>query len=125
MNDYPNADLYAEWPEGRRTEIFRNWQNREVGSRIVSETDRLRVWHLHLEPGERLPFHRHVADYFWTVLGDGKARSYYGDGSVRIAEYKAGDTQHFEQSEEDSFIHDLENIGETPLIFVTVEHLEP
>ncbi|WP_343211417.1 cupin domain-containing protein (plasmid) [Aliisedimentitalea scapharcae] len=114
-------EVYSCWPAEKQQEIISNWENRQVGSRIVSETDTLRIWHLELQPGERAPFHRHEETYFWTVLGDGKSRSHYHDGTVRNADYKAGDTRHFELRDGDFFVHDLENIGETPLTFVTVE----
>jgi mannose-6-phosphate isomerase-like protein (cupin superfamily) len=114
-------DLYKGWPADRREEIEKNWTNRKVGSHIVSETDRVRVWHLVLQPGQRAPFHRHSEPYFWTSLGEGKSVSHYGDGSVKEANYQAGDTKHFNLSEKNFMVHDLENIGDTPLTFVTVE----
>ena len=52
----------------------------EVGSELVSETDRVRVWHIHARPGERLKVHTHVLDYFWTILGPGRARNHLPDG---------------------------------------------
>ena len=116
-----NVDLYRDWPKARQAEISANWNNREVGSNVVSETSAVRIWHLTLRPGERAPFHRHCEPYFWTVLGDGRSRSYYADGTVRVADYRAGDTKHFQLSEENFMVHDLENIGETTLSFVTVE----
>ncbi len=60
----------------------------------MSETERVRVWHLSLEPGERIGFHTHVLDYFWTAMTSGKARSHYGDGEIREVSYAAGDTKH-------------------------------
>ncbi|MEU6208086.1 cupin, partial [Micromonospora musae] len=30
-----------------------------VGQEIVYENDRVRVWHIRLEPGESQPLHRH------------------------------------------------------------------
>jgi len=42
-------------------------ENGEVGNTLVSETDRVRVWHIHAKPGERLKVHTHVLDYFWTM----------------------------------------------------------
>ncbi len=116
-----NPENFSNWTEEFRTEIKANWNNRQVGSRVVSETDTMRIWHLELEPGERAPFHRHEETYFWTVTGPGKSRSHYHDGSVRDTDYQAGDTRHFELKDGDYFVHDLENIGETRLTFVTVE----
>ena len=82
------------------------------------------MWQIHLAPGERLPFHRHVLDYFWTVLTPGEALSRYGDGRIQEVRYTAGETQHKQFAAGESMIHDLENIGTTPLFFTTVEFLD-
>ena len=95
--------------------------NGRVGTTLVSETPELRVWHLFLAPGERLPLHCHVLDYFWTVLGDGQGRSSFGDGTVRDVSYRAGDTRHLAFGPGEHMVHDLENTGTEPLTFVTVE----
>ena len=89
----------------------------------MSETERVRVWHLSLAPGERIGFHTHVLDYFWTAMTSGKARSHYGDGEIREVSYAAGDTKHHIYAPGEFMTHDLENIGDTPLIFATVEFL--
>ncbi len=96
-------------------------ENGEVGSRLVSETDRVRVWHIQARPGERLKVHTHVLDYFWTIHGPGRARSHQPDGSHFDVEYEAGDTKHFTFSKGERMTHSLENIGDTDLIFTTVE----
>jgi mannose-6-phosphate isomerase-like protein (cupin superfamily) len=114
----------ANWPVWRREELERNTRNGRVGSTLVSVSDHVRVWHLVLRPGERLPFHRHVLDYFWTVTQPGRSRSHYGSGEVRERDNAVGDTQHFRFGAGESMIHDLENIGDTPLGFVTVEFLD-
>lgn len=105
--------LLAELEEGR--------SNGRVGSRIVSESDRVRVWLIELQPGERLPFHTHVQDYFWTATTPGRARSRYADGRVAEVTYDLGDTRHFHFEAGESMTHDLENIGDTVLCFTTVE----
>jgi mannose-6-phosphate isomerase-like protein (cupin superfamily) len=112
-----------DWPPELVAELQASGQNEAVGSRLVSEEAGVRVWHLHIPPGARLPFHRHSRDYFWTVLGPGRAKSRFGDGQVKLVEYQAGDTKHFALGPGESFIHDLENIGETDLVFVTVERI--
>ena len=115
-------DAYRDWPAALVDDVERNRMNGRVGDRLVSETERLRVWHIRLAPGESLPFHRHVLDYFWTALSAGRARSYYDTGSVRDCDYQVGDTEHFKFGDEDYMLHNLVNIGETALLFVTVEH---
>jgi beta-alanine degradation protein BauB len=42
-----------------------------VGNELLSETDRVRVWTIGLKPGQRLGFHTHVLDYFWTSVTGG------------------------------------------------------
>jgi mannose-6-phosphate isomerase-like protein (cupin superfamily) len=114
----------ADWSESLKAEFEANTMNGCVGQTLVSESDRVRVWSLRLRPGERIGFHRHVLDYFWTVLTDGQARSSFGDGSTRETSYRAGDTRHLTYGPGQFLIHDLENTGETELVFTTVEFLE-
>ncbi|SMY08041.1 hypothetical protein [Flavimaricola marinus] len=109
------------WSDALRAELAEAGTNGRVGSRIVSESDRVRVWLLDLAPGERLPFHTHVQDYFWTATSAGRARSRYGDGRVVEMDYAVGDTQHHSYGPGESMTHDLENIGDTMLSFTTVE----
>jgi beta-alanine degradation protein BauB len=114
----------STWTPELREELAQRDRCGQVGSRLVSQTDRVRVWQIHLAPGERLPFHRHVLDYFWTVLTPGEARSRYGDGRIEEVRYTAGETRHYRLAAGESFIHDLENIGTTTLIWTTVEFLD-
>lgn len=118
------TDALAGWPQWRRDELAANTANGHVGTRLVDESARARVWLLTLQPGERLPFHRHVLDYFWTVTSPGgKGRSHYGDGRVQEVTYAEGDKRHLSFAAGESMIHDLENIGTEALSFVTVEFL--
>ncbi len=114
----------ADWSDELKADLARNALNGAVGHELVSETDRVRVWLLRLAPGERIGFHRHVLDYFWTVMGDGKARSHYGDGSTADTTYRAGDTRHMRFGPGEFMVHDLINIGDTTLVFTTVEFLD-
>jgi len=84
----------------------------------------VRVWEIRLKPSERIGFHRHVLDYFWTAVTPGKARSYQQDGSVVETVYAAGQTCHLTYGPGEFKIHDLENIGDSELIFTTVEFLD-
>lgn len=95
--------------------------NGKVGSRLVSETERVRVWHILARPGDRLKVHTHVLDYFWTIHGPGRARNHQSDGTSFDVDYEAGDTKHFSFEKGESMTHSLENIGDTDLVFTTVE----
>ena len=111
-------------PAHIRAEFNTNAQNGRVGTTLVSETERVRVWHIHARPGERLPVHRHQLDYFWTIHAPGRARNYLEDGRVEDVGYRTGDTRHFRFARSEYMTHSLENIGDTDLIFTTVEYLD-
>jgi hypothetical protein len=111
-------------PAALADELQRNQDNGCVGTELVSETDRVRVWTIRLRPGERIGFHKHVLDYFWTALNAGRARSNHADGTAYESEYYPGQTQHATYAAGEFKIHDLENIGDTDLLFSTVEFLD-
>jgi beta-alanine degradation protein BauB len=112
-------------PMGFEAAIAAAKSNAKIGTSLELENDRMRIWHLRLAPGERLPFHRHDRPYFWTVLTDGKGRSQFDDGRVAEIDYSKGQTKYFEDlSPTNMFVHDLQNIGDQELLFVTVEFLK-
>lgn len=111
MNDARNAELEIALSPGHGM----------VGQRLLSETEAVRVWRIDLGPGERMPFHTHVLNYFWTALSAGRSRSVLADGRVIETHYDVGTTKHFTYGSGERMIHDLENIGETILSFTTVE----
>jgi hypothetical protein len=95
-----------------------------VGTELVSESERVRVWMIRLAPGERIAFHRHVLDYFWTVVTTGRGRQHLHDGTTIDKTYLAGETRHETYQSGEYKIHDLENIGDAELVFTTVEFLD-
>ena len=115
---------FADWPKDVIEDMKANAYSGVVGSTLVSETDRVRVWHLRLPPGCRCPFHRHVNPYFWSAHTDGRARNYFSDGRIKDGEHYAGETRHFYYGPGDYMLHSLENIGDTELVFTTVEFLD-
>ena len=123
LNDLPLAgDLVATdfqgWPEWLKTEFAENAHDGNVGSRLLSENDRVRVWEIRLAPGERWHAHRHVLDYFWTAINAGRSRQHTHDGTVREVSYSAGETRHFHFAEGEFLLHDIENIGDLSLIHI-------
>lgn len=119
----PASDPRRDWPPHLREEFARNQYSGAVGNVLVSETDRVRVWHLHLPPGGWLTFHRHVLDYFWSTTTKGVARGYYEDGRIVDVHHYPGETRHFRHGPGEYFVHAIENVGTTDLVFVTVEFL--
>lgn len=98
--------------------------NLDVGTTLRFANDSVRVWEVFLEPGERGPFHSHTRNYFWTVVDAGTGLQRFADGTYVVRDYDLGETRFLEHTPEDNLIHDLENVGDTVLRFVTVELLD-
>jgi quercetin dioxygenase-like cupin family protein len=122
IENWPSAPATME-PELQK-EFAAHAADGRVGNELLSETDRVRVWAMGLKPGERLGFHTHVLDYFWTSVTGGQGRSHFSDGSVSDAAYKPGDIKQLTFKEGEFMVHDLENIGDNELLFTTVEFLD-
>jgi hypothetical protein len=122
----PNVEAggFADWPPGLRDELETHTANPLVGTRLLLETARTRVWEIRLAPGERLPFHRHVLDYLWTCVSGGDAVSRDGDGATHARHYAASETRALSFGEGESMIHDLLNAGSAEIVFTTVELLD-
>ncbi|MHA0289734.1 hypothetical protein ACXYX3_25240 [Mycobacterium sp. C3-094] len=112
------------WSDDLRAEFAEHAHDGHVGSRLLSENDRVRVWEIRLAPGERWHAHRHVLDYFWTAVNAGTSRQHTADGTTREVSYAAGETRHFRFAAGEFLLHDIENVGDTELVFTTVEHLD-
>lgn len=105
-------------------ELRRAPDNLDVGTRLHFENEAIRVWEVRLAPGERGPFHSHTRRYFWTVVDGGTGRQRTADATMITREYAVGDTNYSEHTPDAPMVHDLENVGETTLRFVTVELLD-
>lgn len=111
----------AHWPAALQAEFLTDFYSPAVGSVLVSETDEVRVWHLHLPPGTRCGFHRHVLNYFWSCHSDGVARGWYDDGRIQDVQHFKGETKHFHFGPGEGFTHAVQNVGDSDLLFTTVE----
>ena len=114
--------------EGWSPELIEESKNAEangrVGTELLFESSVARIWVIELQPGQRLPFHTHVLNYFWTVLTSGRAHSRTPDGLTKEIEYHPENTKHLNYRQGERMTHDLENVGKTNLVFVTVEFIQ-
>jgi hypothetical protein len=101
-------------------ELERAPSNRQLGTSLWFENDHVRVFEVRLEPGERGPFHVHDQTYFWTVVEPGRGLQRFADGTFVVRDYALGETRYLVHSDRDPLVHDLENVGDTTLRFVTV-----
>ncbi len=113
----------SDWPEAIRAEFEREAKNPNpcVGTELLSETDTVRVWTIRLKPGERVGFHRHVLDYFWTSVTGGRGRQHVHDGTTVEYTYQPGETRHETYGPGEFKVHDLENTGDQDMVFMTIE----
>ena len=118
------ADTSA-WPPAIAAEFEREKHNNNgcVGSTLLSENDKVRVWIIRLAPGERIGFHRHVLDYFWTSVSGGRGRQHIHDGTTVEYTYQPGETRHETYGPGEYKVHDLENLGDKEMVFMTIEYI--
>ena len=109
-----DASMYAQ-------ELRKATHNHDIGTTLWFENEHIRVFESRLEPEERAAFHIHDKTYFWTVVDAGKGLQHFPDGTWTTTDYALGDTAYRVHTPEQPLIHDLENIGDTTLRFVTVE----
>jgi hypothetical protein len=112
------ADITAEFEREKKS------PNPCVGTELVSESERVRVWMIQLQPGERIGFHRHVLDYFWTSVSGGRGRQHVHDGTTVEYTYAPGETRHEHYGPGEFKVHDLENLGDREMVFMTIEFLQ-
>jgi beta-alanine degradation protein BauB len=66
---------------------------------------------------------RHVLDYFWTSVSGGRGRQHIHDGTTVEYTYQPGETRHETYGPGEWKVHDLENLGDKEMVFMTIEFL--
>ncbi|MFP6693343.1 MAG: hypothetical protein VB875_10020 [Pirellulales bacterium] len=91
-----------------------------IGTRLLFENDRVRVWDLQLAPGESIGLHRHNADYLYIVIGDGSLQGVDADGSRRPPQARSDGEVVFRDIEGED-VHGAINVGTNPWRNIIVE----
>ncbi|MDE0522150.1 MAG: DUF1330 domain-containing protein [Boseongicola sp.] len=112
---------FQGWTDSVKREFSANAYNGKIGTDLVFENDLVRVWHMTLEPGEKMPVHRHVLTYFWTAITPGRFLQRTYDGTTYESDYQAGLTHFYHVKSGEFALHNLENVGDTKMVFVAVE----
>jgi quercetin dioxygenase-like cupin family protein len=92
----------------------------EVGTKLLFENERVRVWDLRLEPGEGSGLHCHQHDYLYVVIGDGQLQGVQADGT-------AGEPRAMRDGEvvyhalDGNAVHEAVNTGDNPWRNIVVE----
>jgi hypothetical protein len=99
----------SPWPADIAAEFECESKNSNpcVGTTLLSENERTRVWIIRLAPGERLGFHRHVLDYFWTAISGSRGRAHVQDGTTVEYTYQPNETRHGKVGKDKFTVHDL------------------
>ena len=104
-------------------EIQEGTQNLQIGTHMLFENERLRIWEIFLAPGEELPFHCHRNTYLWIALESGMSFTALPSGETWTWEHTRGEVQFAEVPPDEALVHNLKNVGPSPLRFATVELL--
>ncbi|MEM7059100.1 MAG: DUF1330 domain-containing protein [Pseudomonadota bacterium] len=112
---------FQGWSDEIKQEFRTNAYNGQIGTDLMFENDSVRVWHMTLKPGEKMPVHRHVLTYFWTAITPGRFLQRTYDGTTYESDYDAGLTHFYDVGYSEFALHNLENVGDTMMIFVAVE----
>ncbi len=115
----------VHWTESLKKAIQLGANSHKIGQQLLLENKRVKIWHIELEPGQALPFHKHDKPYFYVCHTKGCSRSYFSNGSIIETYYEPNDIKYLNNlNTKNFFIHNLENIGTTTLHFTTVEFTE-
>jgi quercetin dioxygenase-like cupin family protein len=93
----------------------------EVGTRLLFENDRVRVWDLRLEPGESTGLHHHDTDYLYVAIGGGTLQGVEAVGTKRPLNTMADGEVRFRPIGKDGEIHEAINVGDEPWRNIVVE----
>jgi predicted metal-dependent enzyme (double-stranded beta helix superfamily) len=92
----------------------------DVGTRLLFENDRVRVWDLRLAPGESTGLHRHETDYLYVVIGGGSLATVHGDGRRDPSRRMEDGEVHFRLVDGEN-VHEAINTGDTPWRNIVIE----
>jgi beta-alanine degradation protein BauB len=94
-----------------------------VGTRLIFENERVRVWDLALQPGEALEKHIHRLDYFFVVIDGGHLRHVDPENPAndRAVNYDSDLVVFHEIGDEGLLHHRLINVGDKPYRNLVIE----
>lgn len=92
----------------------------KVGTELLFENERVRVWDLRLEPGESTGVHRHDCDYLYVVIGEGRLQAADAAGKRGEARSMKDGEVRFNRISGEA-VHEAFNAGEGPWRNIVVE----
>ena len=116
----------SAWPADHRRRIrAREQQSQSLRRQRAGVGDRTRAGldHPARSPASAIGFHRHVLDYFWTSVTGGRGRQHVHDGTTVEYTYAARRDPARDLRPGQFKVHDLENLGDKEMVFMTIEFL--
>ena len=89
-----------------------------IGTDLIFEDDRVRIWQIVLEPGQEAATHTHLLDYTTVTVEGATLERLNADGTVDRSETQPGRVLRWYQS---TRTHGLRNVGTTRFRNVIVE----
>ena len=89
-----------------------------IGTSLLFEDERVRIWEIVLEPGQEAPAHTHLLDYTTVTIEGATLERLNGDGTIDRSEAVPGRVLRWYQS---TPTHGLRNVGTTRFRNVIVE----
>jgi quercetin dioxygenase-like cupin family protein len=91
----------------------------QVGTRVLFENDRVRVWEMVLRPGEESTRHVHESDYLFVYLSHSKIQLMTDDGPPETSEQRPGFVQYTDVGQ--GIVHAVKNVGDSEHREILVE----
>jgi oxalate decarboxylase/phosphoglucose isomerase-like protein (cupin superfamily) len=110
-------------PANFEDEIGAASTNFRIATAVLLETGEVRIWDFLLPPAYRHPFHCHRTNYCWVCTMPGRGLQRLTDGTMTLRQFSVGEVDFSYASPDAPLIHDLENVGDAPLRFSTIELL--
>lgn len=120
LNPVGNFD---PWEQEKIDELMHQEISDSLSDNLVFENEFVKLWDLHLLPGQRIPFRKHNRNIGWVCTTGGLALTRYGNGKIDMIKLNPGDTEYFEYQGK-NYINDFENIGEDTIIINILEYKE-
>ena len=79
----------------------------DVGTKLIFENDRVKVWELTLQPGQAVGEHTHQHDYLILPIETSLVEVTRSGGRVEVSEYAGGSVIYRQKGE----THDAKNVG--------------
>lgn len=95
----------------------------QVGTKLLFENDRVRVWEMTLRPGEESAHHVHESDYLFVGLTPGKLTLMQKGRSPETSEQPSGFVQYTDVGS--GIAHWVKNAGDDDYREILVELLGP